>query len=112
MSAFNNTKILSNYSEIVDTSCENEKCITYIRANLERINNNPVDITTKIYEYQDKKYKCYTVGKEYSQLLALELDKLGAKYIVANIAGECKDPNELLVKNCMRLRINIKNTIY
>lgn len=51
------------------------------------------------------------VGKEYSHLLAIELDKIGTKYIVANVAGECKDPNELLVKNCMRLRINIKNTI-
>ena len=52
-----------------------------------------------------------TVGKEYSHLLAIELDKIGTKYIVANVAGECKDPNELLVKNSMRLRLNIKGTI-
>ena len=52
-----------------------------------------------------------TVGKEYSHLLAVELDKIGTKYIVANVAGECKDPNELLVKNSMRLRLNIKDTI-
>ena len=52
-----------------------------------------------------------TVGREYSHLLAVELDKLGTKYIVANVAEECKDPNELLVKNSIRLRLNIKNTI-
>ena len=52
-----------------------------------------------------------TVGKEYSHLLALELDKLGAKYIVANIAGNYKDPNELLIENSIKLRLNIKNVI-
>lgn len=52
-----------------------------------------------------------TVGNEYTHLLALELDKIKAHYLIVNIAGECKDPNELLVKNSMRLRLNIKSTI-
>lgn len=39
------------------------------------------------------------------------LNGLKMNYVVENIADECKDPNELLVKNWWRLRLNVQRII-
>lgn len=39
------------------------------------------------------------------------LSDLGIHYVVKNISSECKDPNELLVKDSQRLKNNIEKTI-
>lgn len=115
--------ILSNYSEIVDTSCENGKCITYIRANLERINNNPVDITTKIYEYQDKKYKCYSTKRNYlpnyytdmpgyikdeTDYITLEKGEVITKEEISNLLKNYNDKNN---EELYKLNTYLKNRI-
>lgn len=46
-------------------------------------------------------------GKKASQEICNELYELNIKFIEYHIAGECKDPNELLVKNCDALIDNI-----
>lgn len=46
-------------------------------------------------------------GKNASQALAAELLEQGTKYIAYNIAGDCKDPNELLMKDPKALEENI-----
>lgn len=50
-------------------------------------------------------------GQQYSHFLALELQKIGVNYLVENIAENYKDPNELLMVNSFKLRLNIKNII-
>ncbi len=47
-------------------------------------------------------------GKKASSLLFEELTSLGVQVIEYNIAGECKDPNELLMANPKKLESNIK----
>ena len=47
-------------------------------------------------------------GKKASQDLANQLYEKGAKFIELNIADECKDPNELLMKNSEKLKLNVK----
>jgi len=39
------------------------------------------------------------------------LNELKINYLVENIADECKDPNELLMKKWYRLRVNIKRVL-
>jgi DNA primase len=39
------------------------------------------------------------------------LADLGIHYVIKNVASECKDPNELLVKDSQRLKNNIEKTI-
>ena len=51
------------------------------------------------------------VGEQCTHLLALELDKINAKYVISNIAGKYKDPNELLIAKGFQLRLNVKNII-
>lgn len=46
-------------------------------------------------------------GKNASQELANQLFELGVKFDVFNIAGDCKDPNELLTMDAEALRRNI-----
>ena len=50
-------------------------------------------------------------GQQYSHLMALELKKLGVNYLVENVAEKYKDPNELLIANGFKLRLNVKNII-
>ncbi|MCQ2572938.1 MAG: toprim domain-containing protein [Treponema sp.] len=47
-------------------------------------------------------------GKEGSRKLGLELEKLGIDFAEINISGECKDVNELLVKDRISLEENIR----
>lgn len=58
-------EVFDAYSEIVSTSCNDGICESNIKANEGRVNNLEIDINTNVYKYKDKKYKCYTVGKEY-----------------------------------------------
>lgn len=46
-------------------------------------------------------------GKTASQAMAAELLEHNIKYIAFNIAGDCKDPNELLMQNAGKLEENI-----
>jgi hypothetical protein len=50
-------------------------------------------------------------GGKAQRELANELFELGAKFLPYNIAGDCKDPNELLVKDANALVQNIKAAI-
>jgi len=47
-------------------------------------------------------------GRKATETITTELKKLNLKFIVYNIAGECKDPNELLLKDCDELVRNIR----
>lgn len=47
-------------------------------------------------------------GRKASQLLFDELTNLGVQTIEFNVAGECKDPNELLMANPKKLESNVK----
>jgi DNA primase len=47
-------------------------------------------------------------GQEAQQDLANHLFESSVKFIPCNIAGECKDPNELLIKDAKQLEQNIK----
>lgn len=58
-------EVFDAYSEIVTTSCSEGVCESTIKANEGRVNNLEIDINSNVYKYKDKKYKCYTVGKEY-----------------------------------------------
>ncbi len=48
-------------------------------------------------------------GQKASETLMAELNGLGIQAIPFNIAGECKDPNELLMQNASELEENVKN---
>ena len=50
-------------------------------------------------------------GQDAQQNLANQLFELNIKYIPVNIAGECKDPNELLIKDPKQLEKNIKTAV-
>lgn len=51
-------------------------------------------------------------GKEHTEKLVKELSKIkDIKYIVRNIADDCKDPNELLLKDEKKLSKNIEDAI-
>ena len=51
-------------------------------------------------------------GKEHTEKLVKELSKIkDVKYIVRNIADNCKDPNELLIKDEKKLSKNIEDAI-
>ena len=50
-------------------------------------------------------------GEQYCNLLAIELKKLGVNYLIENISERYKDPNELLIANAFKLRLNVKNII-
>jgi len=47
-------------------------------------------------------------GREGSRKLGLELEKLGIEFAEINISGDCKDINELLVKDRNSLVLNVK----
>lgn len=47
-------------------------------------------------------------GRKASEILRTELTALGVQVIEYNIAGDCKDPNELLLSNAKKLAANIK----
>ncbi len=73
-------------------------------------------INKLIAEISAKKSKCSFIlcldnddpGKTAQQELANRLSELNIRYIPYNIAAECKDPNELLMKNPKQLEANIK----
>lgn len=46
-------------------------------------------------------------GRTTTQKIVTEMDKIKQKYSIENIADECKDPNELLMKDSNRLKENI-----
>lgn len=50
-------------------------------------------------------------GQEAAEKLSAELDELKIKHICANIAGECKDANELLTADRLKLKENIEAAI-
>lgn len=50
-------------------------------------------------------------GRKAAADMVNELNKKQIKYVPYNIAGKCKDPNELLVTNEKQLKINIKSAI-
>lgn len=73
-------------------------------------------INKLITEIKAKKSKCAFIlcldndepGQKAQQELASHLFELNIKFIPYNIAVECKDPNELLMKNPKQLEANIK----
>ncbi len=50
-------------------------------------------------------------GQDASRKYASKLKELDAKFLICNIAGDCKDPNELLMKDATRLQKNIESAI-
>lgn len=50
-------------------------------------------------------------GEKATAKLVSKLRELEVKFMVCNIAGDCKDPNELLVKDPTKLQNNIENAI-
>ena len=46
-------------------------------------------------------------GQKASEQLAAELTEMGVRYVVFNIAGECKDPNELLMQDAGKFKDGI-----
>ena len=46
-------------------------------------------------------------GQKASEQLSAELMEMGVRYVVFNIAGECKDPNELLMQDAGKLKERI-----
>ena len=51
------------------------------------------------------------IGIKKTNTMKIKFDKNNINYVIYNIADECKDPNELLMKDKERLRNNIKKAI-
>ena len=51
-------------------------------------------------------------GKDASKKVASELEKMEVKYLVYNIAPDCKDPNEMLVANKDKFDLLIQEAIF
>ena len=72
-----------------------------------------------VAEVKSKKPKCIFIlcfdnddaGKKAQQDLANQLCELNARFLPFNIAGECKDPNDLLMKDAGALAWNIAKAV-
>lgn len=76
-----------------------------IHALLQRLNEKPPQAILLLALDND------AAGQKASKELADGLDKIGIRYIIANISGACKDPNEALQKSPEAFKAAIQNAI-